>query len=764
MGLASSQARLLNLTSRMHQIEYKAAKIEAEKLQMANKSRQVYLEYMNALEQTKIQHKFLNTDGSVTFRDINYYDLMFGQYHPENYSNYTNSFTEGSGSADKLPVTWQYGLFSTENGFMYVPKTIRDAYELCPTAEEFAAMLSDWTPPKDATGLHYDETGIDSDLVNPDNQVNNRLYDLDLETIRDLEGVVIPEPENEDEEPMTLEQALKEEGIHVIGRKSLQKTVTIGANKSDQTLYVQDEVSGVTKKYNISTTGSNVQINILDNGRLYIKGNGATITAENGQADNIILIGKNNTLDTGDENDIVRVNTVRDSEKSYTPTQTNVNNGNYDGNVINTGSGDDYVQNFGHNTIDTENGYDYIWDRQGWADSVNGAEVSFANLNNATDGHYGWSMQNGYGDCQFLSTLNSLNVTGKFNQYINVADNGNGNWTVSFPQAQKTITVKEADFSDNYSVKGDLDIKVIETAMRKLIAEDGISMADSGSNILGNTRNFNLIAKYVFGTSQENQIRAGADKFTTADFTTMLNAYNSKQISNLVVGTKSENASLGIYNGHAYAVKDGAAGQYVNLINPHDSNDVINLEWNDFLKYFGTICLFGDTYDKYINDIKGGDPNSIWYRSSITAPVENSTVFTAGGSATYQYYINLYNAIEEAGGCEIIPENMMYSKKYLTNIINSGMAYIKMFDNKQDKWVGTSVATNTSLQEVTDETGLRKAEAKYEADMRRIDMKDRKFDYDLAALDNERNAIKQEMETLKTVAKDNVERTFKIFS
>jgi len=78
-------------------------------------------------------------------------------------------------------------------------------------------------------------------------------------------------------------------------------------------------------------------------------------------------------------------------------------------------------------------------------------------------------------------------------------------------------------------------------------------------------------------------------------------------------------------------------------------------------------------------------------------------------------------------------------------------------------WV-SSVATNTSFQEVDDEKALRKAEAKYEADMRRIDMKDRKFDYDLAALDAERNAVKQEMETLKTVAKDNVDRTFKLFS
>ena len=76
----------------------------------------------------------------------------------------------------------------------------------------------------------------------------------------------------------------------------------------------------------------------------------------------------------------------------------------------------------------------------------------------------------------------------------------------------------------------------------------------------------------------------------------------------------------------------------------------------------------------------------------------------------------------------------------------------------------TSISTNTGLQEVTDEVELRKAEAKYEADMKKIDAKDKKFDTDLAAMETERNAIKQEMETLKTVAKDNVERTFKLFS
>ena len=99
-------------------------------------------------------------------------------------------------------------------------------------------------------------------------------------------------------------------------------------------------------------------------------------------------------------------------------------------------------------------------------------------------------------------------------------------------------------------------------------------------------------------------------------------------------------------------------------------------------------------------------------------------------------------------------------EEIITNLINSGdVTIVRLKDNSQ-----TSVAIDTGLQEVSDETLLRKAEAKYEADMRKIDAKDRKYDTDLAALEAERNAIKSEMEPLKTVAKDNVERTFKLFS
>ncbi|MCR5266874.1 MAG: hypothetical protein K6E29_09845 [Cyanobacteria bacterium RUI128] len=105
-----------------------------------------------------------------------------------------------------------------------------------------------------------------------------------------------------------------------------------------------------------------------------------------------------------------------------------------------------------------------------------------------------------------------------------------------------------------------------------------------------------------------------------------------------------------------------------------------------------------------------------------------------------------------------------FNTEVLTNLLNSGWFILKKTAPSTGEEYETSVAIDTGLQEVSDETLLRKAEAKYEADMRKIDMKDRKYDTDLAALDTERNAIKAEMETLKTVAKDNVERTFKLFS
>ena len=55
MGMAASQARLLALTSRMHDIELRAQNLESQKLSLATQEDAAYQKYCDALDAKKIQ-------------------------------------------------------------------------------------------------------------------------------------------------------------------------------------------------------------------------------------------------------------------------------------------------------------------------------------------------------------------------------------------------------------------------------------------------------------------------------------------------------------------------------------------------------------------------------------------------------------------------------------------------------------------------------------------------------------------------------------
>ena len=71
MGMAASQARLLAITARMHDVEYQAQSIQNAKVQLATKSDQVYQDYLEALDATTLTAR--NADGErvvVNFRQL----------------------------------------------------------------------------------------------------------------------------------------------------------------------------------------------------------------------------------------------------------------------------------------------------------------------------------------------------------------------------------------------------------------------------------------------------------------------------------------------------------------------------------------------------------------------------------------------------------------------------------------------------------------------------------------------------------------------
>ena len=136
----------------------------------------------------------------------------------------------------------------------------------------------------------------------------------------------------------------------------------------------------------------------------------------------------------------------------------------------------------------------------------------------------------------------------------------------------------------------------------------------------------------------------------------------------------------------------------------------------------------------------------------------------------FNYYVSLYEIIKESGGCQEIEDQYVSgdeANEWFNNMVQSGRVLISEFNPDTYEWDDTSVATSTSasfLQEVSDDTDLKKAEAEYEHELDIINTKDTKFDNELSKLETERTSITTEMESIGKVRDDNIERTFGIFS
>ena len=108
MGLAASQARLLSITARMHDVEFQAQTIMSRKVELATQEDAAYSDYCAALDAKKIKVAFGN--GSAT----NYID-----------ATYKNVCTFDESGSRKC----QYALTDAESGRMVVEEDVYDNYQ-----------------------------------------------------------------------------------------------------------------------------------------------------------------------------------------------------------------------------------------------------------------------------------------------------------------------------------------------------------------------------------------------------------------------------------------------------------------------------------------------------------------------------------------------------------------------------------------------------------------------------------------------------------
>jgi len=627
MGMSSSQARLLNLTARMHQIEYKAAKLEAEKLQMANESTRVYEDYLEAVDATKIQYATLTTDGSINYVDATYNSIKEQGYELK-FADSDKVIIDAATEANLLAADGNRDYFiALQSGRVTETNQTVDGVVEIYTADQLMNMSSgknyrlmsdidmsgkSWTSKVLSTGKTFDGNGHSI------KGLNNSLFSNVYGTVQNL---------------------------NISG--DVNSTAILA-----KYAYSNSTIQNVNVSGSVSSTSNRT-------GALVGTVSGSNITIQNCSAN-------------------VNVTT----SGSYAGTLIGYVNGTSNVNISNCSSSG-YIEGFSE--VGGLIGYAY---RANITNCSSSAEV-FSTRNETSDAWGGDNVSGG-----FIGRANACTIT-NCEARGNVKSNGG-------------VIAGFAGMSTGNST---------------------ISNSNAYGNVASNIANTYTIPKYAAGFVSAV---VGSTISNCNAYGTVTSNYDDSGCSSFVTFNMS-----------------GAADNYTDIITNCYGADTSH----GFAQGASTIDTITTSTSPVSNTITVSGPSI----STTTAVADTTNAGTLFDEIQKNGYVLEGETTNPVTGHED-------DVQWFTNMVNAGELFIFDADDTTGELTQVSVATDTKLREVSNETKLRKAEAKYEADMKKIDNKDKKYDTDLAALETERNALKEEMETLKTVAKENVERTFKLFS
>ena len=370
-------------------------------------------------------------------------------------------------------------------------------------------------------------------------------------------------------------------------------------------LTLKNSLDGNEYTYEIkSNSGSqNMKVEYLENGRLVITGNHLNITAAKGQEDNIVLLGSNNVLDTGDLDDIVRLGYAADGAGRYYCKQS-------DNNKIYAGSGDDHVVYFGlNNKIDSGAGsadtvMSAVCGTNMKKESISNSETSLASdqvsyntFNNEID----WFSQGtSGGDCRLFALLKSMSMSKNFSlrDYVTISQANNG-YNVTFKNymgsSNRSCFVSSSALNKFSNAYGDIDVVLVDYAMNQLLSKNEGALVENCD--------YNEIAMYLFGTYDITVLNRNYDRRTyDQNIFDLWSRYENGAVTNITVGLQADYSDyqLGLITNHAYTLAE-YTNDYVTLINPWDSNDKLVLDMNTFYDMEPCVVTYGvDCYDQWI--------------------------------------------------------------------------------------------------------------------------------------------------------------------
>lgn len=181
-----------------------------------------------------------------------------------------------------------------------------------------------------------------------------------------------------------------------------------------------------------------------------------------------------------------------------------------------------------------------------------------------------------------------------------------------------------------------------------------------------------------------------------------------------------------------------------------------------YLTYFYDFINGVSATDEYGNDkyfVTENLKTSKLVGNNENFTIKVGTAVSSDDLAQSTFYDALFNQICSKGWSE---NGNIDDNDYLQNMLQSGMAFISKVKDDGYYYQG-NYATDNYIKEISDESAVAQAEAKYTTEKAKLNAKEETLDLKMKNLDTEISSLSTEYDTVKNIVSKNIER-FKRYS
>lgn len=153
-----------------------------------------------------------------------------------------------------------------------------------------------------------------------------------------------------------------------------------------------------------------------------------------------------------------------------------------------------------------------------------------------------------------------------------------------------------------------------------------------------------------------------------------------------------------------------------------------------------------------------------YYGKSDSAVMLNNTSI-AENSGYVNYLKNIFNKMATCGYYTEREEGKtLKDNNWFESELRAGNLQLEYFSAVERGFVSTAIDSDQCIQEVTDEREIALVEQEYKTKLEKLESQDNKYDLQLKQLDTEHNALQTEYETMASLIKNNIQKSFNTFS